>query len=226
MILCIPSGRLLIGDPCLFDAEGIAMIAAGSMPDESITEIRTPNTAIVEQTEKHGRIASISLVFFQDDAGVPEVIAELGVDTAQLVFADSPTFTSQWEDEEYKDIRIYRHKDDGRTLQYMKDFAHYEAGIPSENGQTMNQLNASGEWESVKVDEGDLKVSYNGLCKCHDDGVGMIGDRILVTQTGWGDGCYELTKTMTPDGRIARLTMEFIGEGDDDEDDWDEEDEG
>lgn len=225
MILCISSGRLLIGDPCYFDRNEIDAIASGNPPDEDYIEIRVPNTAIVEHTEKEGRVASISLVFFQEDDGRPEVIKKLGVDTAQLVFADATEFCARWEEEEYKDIRVYRHKTDGRTLQYRVDFPHYEAAIPSEGGQTMNQLNANGEWEPVKIDEGDLKVSYNGLCKCHDDGIGMIGDRILVTDTGWGDGQYQLKKTMTPDGRIARLTMEFIGDEDDEDEDWDQDDE-
>ena len=50
----------------------------------------------------------------------------------------------------------------------------------------------------------------------------MIGERVLVTETGGSDGCYQLTKTMTKDGRIASLSMTFIGE--DEEEDWDEED--
>jgi len=222
MILCIPSGRLLVGDPCYFGRSEIEAIASGNTPDKDCIEIRVPNTAIIEHTEKYGRIASISLVFFQEDEARTQIVTSLEVDSAQLAFADAAHFCAQWEEEEYNDVRVYRHKGDGRTLQYGIHFPHYETAIPSENGQTMNQLNASGEWESVKIDEGDLKVSYNGLCKCHDDGIGMIGERILVTETGWGDGIYELRKTMTRDGRIARLSMEFIGDGDDEEY-WEEE---
>ena len=225
MILCIPSGRLLVGDPLYFNSEAVQMIAAGNLSSDDIHEMRVPNTAIVEPTEEDGRVASISLVFAQESAGLPEVIAELGVDTGQMVFADAAHFASEWIDEDYQDVRIYRHQD-GRTLQYMKDFPNYESEIPSEGGKTMNQLNASGEWEKVKVDRGELKVSYNGLCHCHEEGVGMIGERVLVTDSGYGDGAYKLTKTMTPDGRIARITMTFIGDNDDDDDDtdWDQED--
>ena len=222
MILCIPSGRLLIADPCYLNADEVAHVAAGVTPDADIHEIRVPNTAIVESEEKHGHISRISLVFAQDGVGAPEVIAEIGVDTAQLMFADAAHVVAEWVEEEYQDIRIYRHSD-GRTLQYRKDFPHFEAPIASEGDKTMNELNASGEWEQVKVDYGPYKVSYNGLCHCHDEeGIAMIGERVLVTETGGSDGCYELTRTMTKDGRIASLSMTFIGE--DEEEDWDEED--
>lgn len=33
---------------------------------------------------------------------------------------------------------------------------------------------------------------------------------IVVLATGWGDGNYPVTATLTPDGRIAKIEVEFM----------------
>lgn len=223
MKVSIPSGRLIIGDPCYIKAEHIPLMAAGEAFDDDVYELQVPTEARIEYEEADGRVMKVSLIFDDNEMPESECIGELGVDTAQLFFADAEHFAKNWIDEEYQDIRIYRNKEDGRTLQYRKDFPHYGVPIASEGGKTMNDLNATGEWEPVQVEKGELKVSYNGLCHCHDHGVGKLDDHIAVTSTGWGDGAYELHKHMTPDGRIARLSLNFGEMWEEDEEEWEEE---
>ena len=77
-----------------------------------------------------------------------ELIGHVAVDSGQLLLCDPSYIDSEWEKEDFEDIRIYKHKGTSDTLQYRKDFANYEQVIPK-YGQTMNQLNATGEWEEM-----------------------------------------------------------------------------
>ena len=68
-----------------------------------------------------------------------ELIGHVGVDSGQLLLCDPGYIDSEWRNEDFEDIRIYKHKVTSDTLQYRKDFANYEQVIPK-YGQTMKQI--------------------------------------------------------------------------------------
>jgi len=231
--LAIPSGRLFMGDPCYIRQDVIDEIKAGdaSQSGESVLDLRVPGSAEVhyDVDPSEGRLAAVYLFFTEpfdltDSAG--EELEVLGVDSGQMSYCDAEYLGAQWTDGDYVDIRKYRHKTTGDILQYMVDFPHYEAPIASQDGKTMNQLNTTGEWESMPYDH-PIDVSYNGMCHCHDDGddLGRVDDHVVVSGSGYGDGQYEVLMHRAEDGSIGCISITFIGEDDEDEDDWDFDDE-
>lgn len=231
--LSFPSKRMIVSDP-LYIGRHLDELRDGCDVEHQTSEIHVPGDAEVHyqiDPQEH-RVARVLLLF--NGASVEDVIAEednaeehalLMVDTGQMSWSDAEYLVNNWKDGPYLDIRIYRHRTSGKTLQYGSDFAHYETPINSENGATMNALLRSGEWEKLPYSE-ELTVSYNGLCHCHEDeegdGVGMLGDKILVSYTGYGDGQYALTIQRNDDDSIKSIAMTFIWEGDDDDEDYDD----
>ena len=147
------------------------------------------------------------------------------VDVAQLIYADAEHLASDWEEQDYEDVRVYRNKTDGRTLQYGVDFPHYETPIDSENGMTMNALNASGDWELLPYEPSSPRLGYNTVCHGTSDDRWMFGPNAAASRTGWGDGLYPVYIERDEDGKVARVSFDFLGlnEGETDEDDEEEE---
>ena len=68
------------------------------------------------------------------------------------------------------------------------------------------------------------QFNYSGVCgiTCGDEGAGEIaigGSSCVASQSGWGDGSYPVYATRTEDGRIASLTIQFISDDEDEDDD-------
>jgi len=236
--LAIPSGRLVVVDPCYADiAAGSDMavstpVKVGDTVDKEYVVIETPNQADVIFTTdtEDGRVAMVTLDFRE---GLAEPLIREGmefshllpVDVAQLIYADADHLAADWENQDYEDIRIYRNKADGRTLQYTVDFPHYEEPIASEGGATMNALNATGDWERVPYEAPSQRLGYNTVCHGTGDGGRMFGDKAAASRTGWGDGMYPVYVERDKDGAVERISFDFMGlnseEGEDeDEDDW------
>ena len=153
-----------------------------------------------------------------------ELIGEVGVDSGQLLLCDPCYIDSQWEKEEFEDIRIYKHKTTGKTLQYRKDFPNYEAVIP-EYDKTMNQLNRTGEWEQDETThQPKNSFSYNACCKKTlssqtygelEFKSGRSGAGVAFS-TAFGDGVYPVYAVYGDDGSLLKVEVVFQEEQDQD----------
>lgn len=69
-----------------------------------------------------------------------EELGEIFVDSASLLITDPAYVQSEWNrDEEYVDLRLYRHVKSGKIYRFGEHFTHYEIVIP-ELGETANAL--------------------------------------------------------------------------------------
>lgn len=155
------------------------------------------------------------------------LIGHVGVDSGQLLLCDPCYIDSEWKKEDFEDVRVYRHKTTGDILQYRVDFANYEEVIPGYE-KTMNQLNATGEWEQ-ETDYHSVKhpFSYNACAKAtlSDEGHGQLNYTMghpgvgVAFRTAWGDGIYPVYAVYDDDGSLLKVEVVFQGE---DEEDFDE----
>lgn len=126
-----------------------------------------------------------------------KLIGYVGVDSGQLLLCDPCYIDSQWEKEDFEDVRIYKHKITGDTLQYMQDFGHYEEVIPKYR-MTMNQLNTTGEWEEFTIHTAANPFSYNACSQAtlSKEGYGQLNYKLghpgagVAFGTGVGDGMF------------------------------------
>ena len=119
-------------------------------------------------------------------------IGTAGVDSGQLMVTDPCYFEDFKTNLSFEDIRKYRNKKTKKVLQYGKDFSNYEETIREYN-KTMNELNASGEWEELPHPHSrDRSYSYRGSCMATLNGHGgeLERGRGVVFSTGIGDGSY------------------------------------
>lgn len=141
-----------------------------------------------------------------------EQIGEVTVDSGQVMLVDPLYIDARWQEKPFEDIRQYRHKESGRVLQYLKDFPHYEAVIP-DLGRTMNQLNATGEWEQIEQPIPN-ELSYNAACRAtgrHARG-GTFGGFAAAVGTAYGDGEFPVLVQRDEAGRILRVMIDFTDE--------------
>lgn len=126
------------------------------------------------------------------------LIGHVAVDSGQLMICDPCYIDSEWKHEEFTDVRVYKHKTRGETLQYMKDFPHYAEVIP-QYGMDMNALLATGEWEQVEeAHQPEHGFSYNAACKASlsEKGHGELNFDLghsgagVAFSTTYGDGTY------------------------------------
>lgn len=143
------------------------------------------------------------------------LIGEVGVDSGQLLLCDPCYIDSQWKKEDFTDVRIYVNKLTKEKLQYRVDFPNYEAVIPA-YGKTMNQLNATGEWE-MTTDEAAHNFSYNACCKktLTDKGHGQLNYEMghpgvgVAFSTAFGDGTYPVYAKYNSKGELVSVTVKF-----------------
>jgi len=142
-----------------------------------------------------------------------KLLGHFGVDSGQVMIGD-PCYLSTWEDNDFNDVRIYTKGKD--TLQYMKDFSHYDEVMPK-YGKCMNELVEEGWVLDEKHCKPLTEYSYNGACNTtiHNKNSGGellndIGAKLaVVSSTGYGDGVYPVHATYNKDGRIVKLTISF-----------------
>ena len=58
------------------------------------------------------------------------LIGHVAVDSGQLMICDPGYIDSQWENEDFEDVRVYKNKHTSKTLTYGKDFKNYEEVLP------------------------------------------------------------------------------------------------
>ena len=144
------------------------------------------------------------------------LIGHVGVDSGQLLLCDPCYIESEWEQEDFTDIRVYQHKTTKDTLAYGKDFPHYEELIIN-YGKTMNELLATGEWEDVKAPPAKHNFSYNACAKAtlSDEGHGQLNYKMghpgagVAFSTAFGDGYYPVYAKYTDDGTLKSVEVVF-----------------
>jgi hypothetical protein len=140
-----------------------------------------------------------------------------GVDSGQLLICDPCYIDSEWEKEDFLDIRLYKHKTSGETLQYRVDFKNYEEPIAKYDNKTMNQLLETSEWEQQDAFEVENEFSYNACAKntLSEDGFGQLNYKLghagvgVVFSTTIGDGMYPVFGSFNDDGTLLSVTIKI-----------------
>ena len=145
-----------------------------------------------------------------------ELIGYVGVDSGQLLLCDPCYIDSQWEKEDFTDIRVHQHKVTKDKLTYGKDFAKYNEVIPK-YGKDMNELLATGEWEDVERPASQHPFSYNACANAtlSEDGHGQLNFKLghpgagVAFSTAFGDGVYPVYAVYGEDGHLAKVEVLF-----------------
>lgn len=160
------------------------------------------------------------------------LIGHVAVDSGQLMLCDPCYIDSEWEKEDFEDIRIYQHKETGDRLQYRVHFENYEKIIPR-YGKSMNDLNATGEWVSIDEHQPKHGFSYNACTKAtlSEDGHGELKFKMghigagLAFRTAFGDGVYPVFASYDDNGDLYKVEVQFFSLDDEETDYLTEEDE-
>jgi len=145
-----------------------------------------------------------------------ELIGHVGVDSGQLLLCDPCYIDSQWEKEEFQDIRVYEHKTTKDKLTFGKDFANYKEVI-DRYGKTMNELNATGDWEEAPRPNPEHEFSYNACAQAtlSDKGHGELRFKMghlgagVAFSTAFGDGMYPVVAHYLDDGTLKSVEVIF-----------------
>ena len=144
------------------------------------------------------------------------LIGHVGVDSGQLMICDPCYIDSQWENEDFEDIRVYKNKHTSKTLTYPKDFASYEDILP-EYGKTMNILISEHDWEITDRPAPKSGFSYNACANAtlSGDGHGELSFKMghtgagLAFGTAYGDGLYPVYAHYDEEGVIVSVTVKL-----------------
>jgi len=142
------------------------------------------------------------------------LIGHVAVDSGQLMICDPCYIDSEWENEDFEDIRVYKNEHTGRTLTYGKDFANYEEVLP-EYGKTMNVLISEHDWQIAERPNPKSGFSYNACAQAtlSEDGHGELSFKMghtgagLAFSTAFGDGMYPVYAHYDEEGTIISVTV-------------------
>lgn len=159
-----------------------------------------------------------------------KLLGHVGVDSGQLLITDPCYIDSEWKQENFKDIRIHKHKKTGRLFGYLaskeikellKDevdefFDHYEK--KTSTGKTMNEMIENKEAsESIKIPEKLKSIgsfSYAGVCETtladkHQLNFKLGHPGVAVAfNSGYGDGMYPVYGTFNAEGRCLKVEID------------------
>ena len=142
-------------------------------------------------------------------------IGNVGVDSGQLMITD-PCYVSSFKNDDYRDVRQYKHTASGEVLQYGKDFGHYDEIILDYN-KSMNELIENNIFVSLPHPEANSQeYSYQGACmvtKTEENGGELINENGascgVVFSSGYGDGVYPVYAIKNEDDRIVSVIIEM-----------------
>jgi hypothetical protein len=143
-------------------------------------------------------------------------MGSIAVDSGQLLISDPSYIDSEWEQENFEDIRIYKNKKTGKKLQYVKDFPNYGTVIPKYK-KTMNQLIATGEWIKMNPPKAKKGFSYNACTRktLSKEGFGELNFKMghsgagLAFSTTIGDGLFPVYGKFNDDGILDSVIIKF-----------------
>lgn len=154
-----------------------------------------------------------------------QLIGHVGVDSGQLLLCDPCYIDSEWEKEDFEDIRIYEHNVTNEQLQYRVDFINYQQAIQKYGGKSMNELLETGEWrERPGENLPKHPFSYNACAKAtlSEDGHGQLRYKHghigvgVAFSTAFGDGLYPVVAHYMPDGTLKSVEVVFQTEEEED----------
>lgn len=142
------------------------------------------------------------------------LIGHVAVDSGQLMICDPGYIDSQWENEDFEDIRVYKNEHTSKTLTYPKDFTSYEDVLP-EYGKTMNVLISEHDWQIAESPAPKSGFSYNACAQAtlSEDGHGELSFKMghtgagLAFSTAYGDGMYPVYAHYDEEGVIISVTV-------------------
>lgn len=146
-----------------------------------------------------------------------EEMGMVSVDSGQLMITDPCYINSEWQDDEFEDIRLLKNTETGDIYQFRKDFSNYEEKIAGFD-QTVNELIASGRLETIEIDNtGKINFSYAGACYAtmSEKGYGEMPFRLghkgagIAVTTVMGDGMYPVYAEKY-DGKIVRVYFNLL----------------
>ncbi|MGB6189776.1 MAG: hypothetical protein WBF70_14550 [Aeromonas molluscorum] len=146
-----------------------------------------------------------------------EEMGMVAVDSGQLMITDPCYINSEWQDDEFEDVRLLKDTETGVIYQFRKDFSNYEEKI-ADFDQTINELIASGRLEAIEIDNsGKINFSYAGACYAtmSEKGYGEMPFRLghkgagIAVTTVMGDGMYPVYAEKY-DGKIVRVYFNLL----------------
>ncbi|MFQ2561178.1 hypothetical protein [Aeromonas caviae] len=146
-----------------------------------------------------------------------EEMGMVAVDSGQLMITDPCYINSEWQDDEFEDVRLLKDTETGDIYQFRKDFSNYEEKI-ADFDQTVNELIASGRLEAIEIDNsGKVNFSYAGACYAtmSEKGYGEMSFRLghkgagIAVTTVMGDGMYPVYAEKY-DGKIVRVYFNLL----------------
>lgn len=145
-----------------------------------------------------------------------ELIGHVAVDSGQLLLCDPGYIDSQWENEDFTDIRVYQHRTTKDKLTFGKDFVNYEE-IIDRYGKTMNQLNHTGDWEEIPRPDPKHGFSYNACAQAtlSDKRYGELKFKLghigagVAFSTAFGDGMYPVYAKYSDDDTLQSVEVIF-----------------
>ncbi|WP_417609215.1 hypothetical protein [Owenweeksia hongkongensis] len=145
-------------------------------------------------------------------------IEEMGlvaVDSGQLMITDPCYVDSEWQIEEFEDLRVYKDKESGNIYQFRKDFSKYDEKIDGFE-LTVNELIESKRFEEIKFTR-EKNYSYAGACAAtlSEEGWGEMKFNKghegagVAFRTAFGEGLYPVYAEKY-DGKIIRAYVNLI----------------
>lgn len=139
----------------------------------------------------------------------------VGVDSGQLMITDPCYIDSEWQKEDFEDLRLYKDKETGKTYQYQKDFNNYQEKIEGFE-LDVNELIKSGRFEELSIKR-DFNYSYAGAsyATLSENGYGEMKYKLghegagVVFGTAFGDGLYPVYGEKY-DGKIIRVYVNIL----------------
>jgi len=146
-------------------------------------------------------------------------IGVVNVDSGQLIICDPCYIEREYETEEFKDVRSYKHIESGEILTWKVDFPNFAVLMPK-YGKSMNELINTGEWEKLPMPEPEQNFSYYAVCHAtlsdeerppyHQLNHRMGHPGVAVAfSTKIGDGQYPVIATYNSRNELVSVEVRF-----------------